>query len=118
MQPWNTSTARSHWAWLTCDGAGKAYSVNFQDLLDASFIANAARTDSRLLIFFPQPDDKRVMEVLVAIAVMPACIGLALLFQIGTLKIILWALQPRNENEPARGEVRELYSTHEIHGAL
>jgi hypothetical protein len=48
------------------------------------------------------------MEILAAIAVMPACVGLALLFQIATLRIILWALQPRNENEPARREVRDL----------
>lgn len=59
-------------------------------------------------MFFPQPDDSRVMEVVAAIAVMPACVGLALLLQIGTLKIILWALQPRNGNELACGEVRDL----------
>jgi hypothetical protein len=58
------------------------------------------------------------MKVLAAIAVMPACVGLALLFQIGTLKIILWALQPRSDNEPARREVRDLHSAHEVHGAL
>jgi len=58
------------------------------------------------------------MEVLAAIAVMPACVGLALLFQIGTLKIILWALQPRNENEPARRAARDLHGAQEIHGAL
>jgi hypothetical protein len=48
------------------------------------------------------------MEVVTAIAMMPACVGLALLLQIGTLKIVLWALQPRNGDELARGEVRDL----------
>lgn len=36
------------------------------------------------------------MEVLAALAVIPACFGLALLLQLGTLKIILWALQWKN----------------------
>jgi hypothetical protein len=58
------------------------------------------------------------MEFLTAIAVTPACVGLALLFQIGTPKIILRVLQPRDDNERARREVRELHSAHEIHGAL
>ncbi len=37
------------------------------------------------------------MEVIAAIAVIPACFGLALLLQFGILKIILWALQVRIE---------------------
>ena len=45
------------------------------------------------------------MEVLAAMAVMPACVGLALLLQIGTLRIILWALQPLNDREPAPRKV-------------
>jgi hypothetical protein len=58
------------------------------------------------------------MQVLTAIVVMPVCVGLALLFQIGVLKVILWALEPRRENEPTRGEIGDLHDTPEIHGAL
>ena len=36
------------------------------------------------------------MEVLAALAVIPACFGLALLLQLGTLKIILWVLQSKS----------------------
>jgi hypothetical protein len=52
------------------------------------------------------------MEVLAALAVMPACVGLALLFQIGTLRIILWALHVTRTNPPA--EKSETY----VHSAL
>ena len=42
-----------------------------------------------------------LVDVLAAIAVIPACFGLALLLEVGTLKMILWALQGKN----ARNEV-------------
>jgi hypothetical protein len=43
-----------------------------------------------------------MMEVLATLAVIPPCLGLALLLQFGALKIILWALHLKMDSSAAQ----------------